>query len=101
MIREKGKGVSKKGPDAFSLLHDLHIGRLVTRVHKTQSDYQVWEEGSKPKQIGSAEMMLQKLEYIRQNPGKRCYIDDPVLEDADVMSFMEKSAVQQRALGRL
>src|SRR5204863_8378116 len=46
--------------------------------HKTDSDYQVWEEGSKPKQIQSDEMMLQKLEYIHNNPVKRGYVDEPV-----------------------
>jgi REP element-mobilizing transposase RayT len=46
--------------------------------HKTASEYQVWEEGSKPKQIDGDEMMLQKLEYIHNNPVKRGYVDDPV-----------------------
>jgi putative transposase len=46
--------------------------------HKTASDYQVWEEGSMPKQIDTDEMMLQKLEYIHNNPVKRGYVDDPV-----------------------
>jgi len=32
------------------------------RRHKTESHYQVWEEGYMPKQIISDEMMLQKLE---------------------------------------
>jgi REP element-mobilizing transposase RayT len=52
--------------------------RALKRRHKTESDYQVWEEGSMPKQIDSDDMMLQKLEYIHNNPVKRGYIDDPV-----------------------
>jgi REP element-mobilizing transposase RayT len=51
--------------------------RTLKHRHKTQSEYQVWEEGSKPKQIGDDEMMLQKLEYIHSNPVKRGYVDDP------------------------
>jgi hypothetical protein len=52
--------------------------RALKRRHKTESDYQVWEEGSMPKQIDSDDMMLQKLEYIHNNPVKRGYVDDPV-----------------------
>jgi REP element-mobilizing transposase RayT len=52
--------------------------RALKRRHKTDSEYQVWEEGSKPKQIGGDAMMLQKLEYMHQNPVKRGYVDDPV-----------------------
>jgi putative transposase len=51
--------------------------RFMKLRHKDKSDYQVWEEGSHPKQIGSDEMMLQKLEYIHNNPVKRGYVDDP------------------------
>jgi putative transposase len=46
--------------------------------HKTKSDYQVWQEGSMPKQIGSDEMMLQKLEYMHINPVQRGYVDEPL-----------------------
>jgi REP element-mobilizing transposase RayT len=46
--------------------------------HKTRSEYQVWEEGSKPKQIKDDEMMLQKLEYMHNNPVKRGYVDEPL-----------------------
>ncbi len=52
--------------------------RALKLRHKTNSDYQVWEEGSKPKQIKDDEMMIQKLEYAHYNPVKRGYVDDPV-----------------------
>ncbi|HVL11887.1 MAG TPA: hypothetical protein VM529_04950 [Gemmata sp.] len=39
--------------------------------------HQLWQEGSHPEQITSDEMMLQKLEYIHQNPVKRGYVEDP------------------------
>ena len=51
--------------------------RALKRHHKTESDYQVWQEGSKPKQILSDEMTEQKLDYTHQNPVKRGYVDDP------------------------
>jgi putative transposase len=46
--------------------------------YKTESTYQIWQEGSQPKQIGKNEMMLQKLEYIHNNPIKRGYVDEAV-----------------------
>ena len=49
--------------------------RTLELRHKTESEYQVWEEGSKPKQIDSDDMMLQKLEYSHHNPVKRGYVD--------------------------
>jgi putative transposase len=52
--------------------------RALKRRHKTNSEYQVWEEGSQPKQISNDEMMLQKLEYTHKNPVERGYVDDPV-----------------------
>jgi REP element-mobilizing transposase RayT len=52
--------------------------RMLKLRHKSQSEYQVWEEGSKPKQIGDEEIVLQKLEYIHNNPVKRGYVDAPV-----------------------
>ncbi len=68
----------------IDLLEDHRANVLLEQLralklrHKTESEYQVWEEGSKPKQIQSDDMMLQKLEYIHHNPVKRGYLDDPV-----------------------
>jgi len=44
--------------------------------HKTGQRYQLWQEGFHPQMIVSEEMLLQKLEYIHQNPVKRGYVDD-------------------------
>jgi len=52
--------------------------RALKLQHKTESTYQVWQEGSHPQQIQNKEMMLQKLEYIHNNPVKRGFVDDPV-----------------------
>jgi REP element-mobilizing transposase RayT len=46
--------------------------------YKVDSEYQVWQEGSKPKEIGNTEIMWQKLEYTHMNPVKRGYVDEPV-----------------------
>ncbi len=50
--------------------------RALKLRHKTESEYQLWEEGSKPKQIASDAMMLQKLEYLHNNPVKCGYVDE-------------------------
>jgi putative transposase len=46
--------------------------------HKTDSDYQLWQEGHHPEQIRTEAMMWQKLEYIHNNPVARGYVDDPL-----------------------
>lgn len=46
--------------------------------HKHHSDYQIWQEGSHPKQVFTDAMMRQKLEYSHNNPVKRGYVDDPL-----------------------
>jgi putative transposase len=46
--------------------------------HKTDRTYQLWQEGSHPKQIQNDEMMRQKLEYTHNNPVRRGYVDDPI-----------------------
>jgi len=47
------------------LLNQLKYYKL---KHKTDSDYQVWQEGFHPKQIITEEMLRQKIEYIHHNP---------------------------------
>ena len=48
------------------------------RPHKSDSEYQFWDEGSHPQQLDSDVLMWQKLEYIHNNLLRRGYIDDPV-----------------------
>jgi putative transposase len=64
-----------KSHAAETILRQLRAYRL---HHKTASEYQVWQEGSQPKQIQTDEMMRQKLEYIHNNPVKRGYVDNPL-----------------------
>ncbi len=64
-----------KSRSADVLLRQLRAHKL---RHKKESQYQLWQEGSQPKQIQSDEMMWQKLEYIHANPVKRGYVDDPL-----------------------
>lgn len=55
------------------------LGQLAREklAHRADRPYQLWQEGSHPKQITGAEVMTQKLEYIHHNPVKRGYVDDP------------------------
>jgi len=64
-----------KESNASTLLQQLEYFKL---RHKVDQSYQLWQEGSRPKQIQGDEMMLQKLEYIHDNPVKRGYVDEPV-----------------------
>jgi len=41
-------------------------------------NYSIWQPGFYPKQIRSEKMMIQKLDYIHNNPVKRGYVDDPL-----------------------
>jgi hypothetical protein len=59
---------------AWALLDQLARLKL---AHKTESEFQFWQEGSQPKQIRTDTMMWQKLEYIYDNPRARGYVDDP------------------------
>ena len=56
------------------VLEKLAYGR---KRHKSDCDYQVWEEGSHPQEILNGDMLRQKLDYIHMNPVKRGYVDEP------------------------
>ncbi|MCX6137854.1 MAG: hypothetical protein NTV54_10205 [Ignavibacteriales bacterium] len=63
-----------RGRGAAPTLERLQHAKL---RHKSESDYQVWQEGSHPEEIHSEEMLLQKIEYIHNNPVRRGYVDLP------------------------
>jgi len=45
--------------------------------YKSDSQHQVWQEGVHPQSIPSDNIMLQKLEYIHNNPVKRGLVAGP------------------------
>jgi REP element-mobilizing transposase RayT len=57
----------------------LFLDQLAWRKarHKTESQYQLWQEGSHPQQNQGEGMMRQKLEYMHYNPVKRGFVDEP------------------------
>ncbi len=46
------------------------------KAHKGDREYQVWQEGIKPKLIQDDAMMKRKIDYIHNNPVKRGYVDE-------------------------
>jgi putative transposase len=66
--------------DRFALNgHTRQLIKLKKAKKKSQKDVilQVWKEGFHPKQIMGDSMMIQKIEYIHNNPVKRGYVDKP------------------------
>ena len=60
--------------------HEEGLLRLLAATgeqRRTGSQYQVWEEGSHPQLIENPAVMVQKLEYIHNNPVRRGYVDLP------------------------
>jgi REP element-mobilizing transposase RayT len=57
-----------------TLLQELHYFKLREKIDQ---QYQLWRTGDHPQQIQSDEMMLQKLEYIHNNPVRRGYVAEP------------------------
>ncbi len=56
----------------------LEILQYFKLPHKTNREYQLWQEGSHPKLIADDATLWQKLEYIHNNPVRRGYVDDPI-----------------------
>lgn len=44
------------------------------KQYKITSSHQVWQEGYHPQLVFSSEMLLQKMEYIHNNPVRRGYV---------------------------
>jgi len=74
-----------KSYTAKALLELLHANKAKTildqlafykKAHKTETSYQVWQEGSAWKLIQSEEMMIERINYIHNNPLKRGYVDE-------------------------
>jgi len=63
-----------KNENKFYILKQLEFGK---KSYKKDQQYQVWQEGFHPKLIQSNEMMIQKIEYIHNNPVKRGYVGKP------------------------
>ena len=63
-----------RGQNSTLILGGLKRAKL---SHKRERDYQLWQEGNHPEEIYSEKMLLQKVEYIHNNPIRRGYVDEP------------------------
>ena len=63
--------LERKKAEAF-----LEVMKFFKAGHKKDREYQVWQEGLKPKVILDKEMMLQKINYIHNNPVRSGLVDD-------------------------
>ena len=63
--------------DKTKLAHLRNAGYAHYKLrHKIDQDHQLWQEGSHPQAIADDEMMLQKLEYMHNNPVRRGFVDE-------------------------
>jgi len=46
------------------------------KAHKKNTTYQLWQEGIQPKLIVNDKMMIDRINYIHNNPVKRGYVDE-------------------------
>jgi len=49
--------------------------RFSKRAHKTDREFQFWQEGSHAELVSGEVMLREKLEYIHANPVRRGYVD--------------------------
>jgi putative transposase len=56
------------------ILDQLALSELEGRQDR---QYQFWQKGVMPKRIQSRQVMVQKVEYMHQNPLRRGYVDVP------------------------
>lgn len=62
-------------------LHNKNVKTILEQLafykkaHKTQTTYQLWQEGFQPKLIKDEKMMIETINYIHNNPVKRGYVD--------------------------
>ena len=47
------------------------------KLHKIDREFQLWQEGISPRLIKDEKMMIEKINYIHQNPVKRGFVDRP------------------------
>src|SRR5262249_48810240 len=82
--KEIGDFKSFTARQLIDYLEEKNVGLYLKQLkhfkerHKTDREYQFWQEGSHPEQIQNGEMMRQKLEYAHLNPVKRGFVDEAV-----------------------
>jgi len=68
--------------EILKLLHANNVKTILDQLafykkaHKKNATYQLWQEGIQPKLIVNDKMMLERINYIHNNPVKRGYIEE-------------------------
>lgn len=68
--------------ELLSLLQKQNVKTILDQLafykkaHKQETTYQIWQEGIQPKLIQTQQMMIEKINYIHNNPIKRGYVDE-------------------------
>ncbi len=79
-IRELKSYTARK---IIDYLQEKQVSQLLAKLayykkaHKTDREYQLWQEGSHPQWLQNEAMLVEKLQYIHDNPVKRGYVDNP------------------------
>jgi putative transposase len=82
--KELGDFKSYTARRIIDLFESRNVGVILRQLkyrkekHKIDREFQLWQEGSHPQAIQDDAMMLQKLEYIHNNPVVRGFVDDPM-----------------------
>lgn len=59
-----------------SMYNYLDILKENKKIYKTESIYQVWQEGYHPKNIINKEMFIQKINYLHMNPVRKGFVKE-------------------------
>jgi len=68
--------------EIINLLQERNIETILDQLefykkaHKVDREFQLWQEGFQPKLIQSEQMMIDRINYIHNNPIKRGYVDE-------------------------
>ncbi len=55
----------------------LRYLKIFKKSHKREYRYQVWQEGFHPQLIPARKLLVQKINYIHNNPVKKGWVDQP------------------------
>lgn len=102
LSKEIGNFKSLTAQSILNLLQENQSSHLLNQLkfsklkHKTDQEYQVWQEGFHPQAILNEETFRQKLEYLHNNPVKHGYVDERVYwRYSSSRNFMEQPGLLQ------
>ena len=82
IAKDIGRFKSFTARKIIDLLKEKNVATILDQLkfykksHKSDREFQLWQEGMQPKLIQNEIIMRQKIEYIHNNPVERGYVDD-------------------------